>query len=749
MTTAPMGRDSPDDVEYLRGCIRDLVALSTWRAMRPDGEPRELAANVLDVLRTMLRLELGYLRLHDPTDGGRSIECAFAESAERVDPQDVGRMLAPRLAAGGPEAVEVASPAGGDPVRVVVVGVGVDREHGVIVAGAARPEFPREFERVLLSVAANQVAIALQGSRVLAERERVARALQESEERLRGEREVVETIHVIGRAISAELDLQKLAQALTDATTKLSGARFGAFFYNVADRGAASSPLYALSGTPRDAFASFAALRSTRLFGSTFRGTGVVRLHDVTRDPRFAHDAPSEGAPLDHLPFRSYLAVPVVSRSREVLGGLFFAHPEPAMFTERHERLVVGLAAQAASAMDNARLYEAERTARAAAETANRAKDQFLASVSHELRNPLGPILAWSHLLRTGRLDDVASEKALDVIERSARAQAQLVDDLLDVSRIVSGKLRLDVHPVEIGRVAASAAESVRPSADAKQIRLEVEGDPPDTVILGDPDRLQQVIWNLLSNAIKFTPRGGRVQMAVRRSDGQLELAVRDTGDGIRKDFLPYVFQRFEQGDATTTRRHGGLGLGLAIVRHIVELHGGTVAARSDGPGRGSEFTITLPVHVIATQPQPAPDATAAARSSAARAALVGTKVLVVDDDPSTNEVVSALLASAGAEVRVAGSAAQALDALGRWTPDVLVSDIAMPDEDGYALISKLRARPANEGGAIPAVALTAYARIEDRVRVLASGFQAYVTKPMDPQELIDVVAKLPGRERR
>jgi len=393
---------------------------------------------------------------------------------------------------------------------------------------------------------------------------------------------------------------------------------------------------------------------------------------------------------------------------------------------------------------------EGVSAARRAAEAANRAKDEFLATVSHELRNPLSPILTWSRLLQTRTLPPDKTANALAAIERGARSQAQLIDDLLDVSRIVAGRLRLDVRPTDLGPVVGAAVETVRPAAEAKQIKLTTVIDPRAGLVAGDGSRLQQVVWNLVSNAIKFTPRGGRVQVRVERVSSHVELTVTDNGAGIAPDVLPRVFERFWQAQDGTNRRQGGLGLGLAIVRHLVELHGGSVSVHSDGQGHGSVFRVTLPVMLTTA------DASSASRRhpvahdgdrSADLAALSGTDVLVVDDEPDTVESVRALLAACGASVRTATSVREALSALdGSTLPAVIVSDIGMPEEDGYELVRRLRERPPERGGTIPAVAVTAYARVEDRVKALAAGFQMHVAKPLDPSELVAVVASLSGR---
>jgi PAS domain S-box-containing protein len=415
-----------------------------------------------------------------------------------------------------------------------------------------------------------------------------------TKELLREQAEALQIINDLGRVLSAELDLKKLVQALTDGATSLVGAQFGAFFYNVLDAGGGSYMLYALSGIDRRQFERSPIPRAT-LFGPTFRSDGIIRLDDVTQDPRVDQTEPHRGTPFGYLPVKSYLAVPVTSRSGEVLGGLFFGHAKPGEFTDGDERVMVGLAAQAAIAIDNARLFDAVQKAREAAEVANRLKDEFLATVSHELRTPLNAVLGWTSLLRGTQMDDARRAKALETIERNARLQQKIVEDLLDVSRIIAGQLRLDKEPMPFRPVVESAIESMRPVAAAKSIDLAVElGDDP-AIIIGDAARLHQVVSNLLSNAIKFTPDGGAVRVALDVTESRVELVVADTGAGIAPAFLPHVFERFRQGDARVTRAHGGLGLGLAIVRHLTDMHGGSVAAVSAGEGKGSTFIVRLP----------------------------------------------------------------------------------------------------------------------------------------------------------
>ncbi|MFZ5468795.1 MAG: ATP-binding protein [Myxococcota bacterium] len=418
-----------------------------------------------------------------------------------------------------------------------------------------------------------------------------------------------------------------------------------------------------------------------------------------------------------------------------VLGRIATSRP----YTDNEVALAEELARRGALAIDNARLYQE-------AMEANRLKDDFLAIVSHELRTPLTPILGWTQILRTGKNDGATLKTGLEMIERNARTQVRLVDDLLDVSRIISGKLLLETRPLALAPVVREAIAAVRPAADAKDIRLTAELDEAVPKVMGDSTRLLQVGWNLLSNAIKFTPRGGRVEVTLFADQGRVALRVADTGEGIDPAFLPHLFERFRQSEAAATRKHGGLGLGLSIVQKVVELHGGSVQAYSPGLGQGAVFLVHLPLTTDAHGAPKAPQATSEQAPPTAQTTTVrldGLRALVVDDQPDTLALIAKLLSDLGAQVRLAGSAADAFAALQTEVPDVLVSDIGMPGEDGYSLIRRIRQLPAREGGRVPAIALTAFARAEDRVRALEAGFQSHVTKPVEPAELAAVVASL------
>src|SRR5271157_899775 len=402
--------------------------------------------------------------------------------------------------------------------------------------------------------------------------------------------------------------------------------------------------------------------------------------------------------------------------------------------------------AEAANA-DRQRLLESERAARSEAERASYMKDEFLATLSHELRTPLNAVLGWATALRAGHFPTEELEQGLETIERNARVQAQIIEDLLDMSRIISGKVRLDVQRVDLPAVVAEAIDTVRATASAKGVRLQTIIDPLNAPVTGDPNRLQQVFWNLLSNAIKFTPRGGRVQVLLERVDSHLEVSIIDTGEGISPEFLPYIFDRFQQSDASTTRRHGGLGLGLAIVKQLVELHGGSVRVKSSGTGKGATFIVSLPMTVLHPLQEPwergHPQSKPRDLPSVPAISLNNVSVLVIDDELDARNLLKLLLESAGAVVYLAPSAEQGMEHLLTKSVDVLICDIGMPDVDGYSLMRRIRALDDGQKSEVAAVALTAYARLEDRTEAMSAGFQNHLPKPVEPAELLAVVHSL------
>ncbi|HEX9985610.1 MAG TPA: PAS domain-containing protein [Thermoanaerobaculia bacterium] len=855
---------------------------------------------------------------------------------------------------------------------------------------------------------------------------------------------MLERLSHVGRTISADLELENVLQAVTDAATELSGAHFGAFFYNVLNEAGEAYMLYTISGVAREHFEKFPMPRNTAIFAPTFAGEATVVIDDVHKDPRFGKNAPYHGMPEGHLPVVSYLAVPVVSRSGEVLGGLFFGHPRAGVFTLQSAQVVEGLAAQAAVTLDNARLYQrvvadralvrhsearyrtlvessptaqavgtcnpegyvvedspswraltgqtfeqmrgrgwldavhpdfreatereldaaiaarriylmefrlrmsdrtyrwfaskgvpvydedgtlrewigttsdidqrrsteehlrflaranelfassldyestlrnlaqtavpaladwctvnmatksadgtyerlaiahldaekadlawemyqkytpnrpvdpvaqairsgksqlvreinddmlrnmsasedhyagmkqlglvswmvvplpgrrgplgavtfassdsmrlfteldlsyAEEFARQAAvaienavlyrdaQDANRAKDDFLATLSHELRTPMTAILGWSRVLEEGGLDDDTFGSAIESIVHSAQAQALLIEDVLDMSRIIAGKMQMDPQPVDLADVVQAAIRTVQPAAEAKGVILETQRRPGASLVTGDPNRLQQIVWNLLSNAIKFTPRGGEVVARIEQSGSFVRLTVRDSGKGIRPEFLPHVFEPFRQAENVTTRTHGGLGLGLAIARQLVELHGGNISARSDGEGKGAAFVIELPIRAVRTidlaQPaslEPSAKRRRNAQTDAAYPSLAGVQVLVVDDQDDARVLVRTVLARCGADVTTAASVRDAVEHLEAGAADIIVSDIAMPDADGFELIRHIRE---SRMLATPVIAMTAFGHPSDQEKILAAGFTGYLKKPVEPVDFV------------
>ena len=437
----------------------------------------------------------------------------------------------------------------------------------------------------------------------------------------------------------------------------------------------------------------------------------------------------------------------------EILGVIEFFSREIREPDDELLKMVVGIGAQIGQFSERKRaeerlaaLLESEMAARADAEKANRLKDEFLATVSHELRTPLNAVIGWSRMLSSGRLDSEGAKHALEVVERNAWAQKQIIEDILDVSRVITGKLQLNLSPVDLVSVVDAALDAVRPAMEAKEIRIETLIDSSLRLISGDADRLQQVVWNLLSNAAKFTPAGGKIEISVNQDAGQVEIQVKDSGPGIDPVFLPHVFERFRQADGSTTRTHGGLGLGLAIVRHLVELHGGTIAVENREERQGAIFTVRLPLPSGDLHPEALANAAGSLRNSAETPSLEGLRILLVEDETDALDLISVELAQHGARVTGAANAEEALQALEDAEFDLMISDIGMPNTDGYELIRQIRGQENSRHQRIPAVALTAYARVQDRMRAIMAGFSTHVAKPVEANELITVVASLVGR---
>jgi PAS domain S-box-containing protein len=569
-----------------------------------------------------------------------------------------------------------------------------------------------------------------------------ARLLADAQEQATIARQLSE----IGIGVAATLDQGAILQHVTDVATAVTRAEFGAFFYSVIDEQSGESHMhYRVSGVSPEGVEGFPQPRATEVVAPAFESQAIVRVDDMTQEPGHKYHPLLYGMAEGHQSYRSYLAVPVKAASGEVLGGLFFGHTRVGMFTQQHEQLAAGIAAWASVALENARLYREAREA-------DRLKDEFLAVLSHELRTPLNAIMGYARLLRGGILSGEKASRGLETLERNASSLTQIVEDVLDISRIMAGKIRLDVQPVELPVVVHNAIATVQPAADAKQVRVQTIIDPRVGPVSGDPDRLQQVVWNLLSNAVKFTPKRGRVQVRVERVNSHIEIVVSDTGMGIRPEFLSHVFERFRQADAGLKRTTAGLGLGLSIVRHIIEMHGGTVHAASDGEGHGATFRVRLPLMIVhdngLREPREHPRTEKLAPLTEL-ANLSGVRVLAIDDEEDALGLLRTVLEAAGAEVTTIGSAVDALLRIAELAPDVLVVDLGMPRMDGFEFIARIRGSEDAAVSAIPAAALTAFARSDDRTKALQSGFEMHLAKPVDPGELVASVATLVRRANR
>jgi signal transduction histidine kinase/DNA-binding response OmpR family regulator len=585
---------------------------------------------------------------------------------------------------------------------------------------------------------------------------RKSQQLRRQADWLRSQADQLHKLTAASLAINSALSVDQMLQVVTDTARQIVGAhQAGATAVLGAGRNrvlrvASFSEKFSGAHSCCGVMESTEAWQSVQRSGQPMRLTHAeierMAVWQETPDPMRIGLPPAAVSPSP--PMRGWLAAPLTSRDGHNMGLIQLTDRYDGDFTNDDEAILVQLAQMASIALDNS-LYAEEREA-------NRIKDEFLATLSHELRTPLNAILGWTQLLRSddGKAAPADGEElthGLEVIERNARSQAKLIEDLLDVSRITTGKMRLNVRPSEIGKIVLAAADVVRPAAEAKQIKVDCQLDPAAaaSTITADPDRLQQVFWNLLSNAAKFTPSGGRITCELTRQGEDVVLRVTDTGLGIDPKFLPCVFDRFRQADSSSTRSQGGLGIGLTIVRHIVELHGGTVRAESAGEGAGSTFTVTLPISlqgppenvVLPLKASTRPGAEPAAAPSDVR----GLRVLLVDDDADAREVVREFLIRGGAEVITAASAAEGFIRLDEYRPHILVSDIAMPEEDGYAFVRRIRTLAPEAGGAVPAIALSAYAREEDRHKSLLAGFQAHLAKPVEPQELLNTLARWAG----
>ncbi len=617
----------------------------------------------------------------------------------------------------------------------------------------------RDLECVSTMYQANGNQVIQWNIRDISKRKQAEAALSVVKDELEIQVEDLRRLHEMSLSLTSTLDIDSVLREVLRAALDLHGTSLGLLWLCDPQREGLS--LKVSSGFDAAFLEHIALLPSGgSACGTCYEQRRRIVVEDVESDSSF--DAYRETIRVAG--FRACHSTPLITRSDTLIGVLSVHFGMPHRPSGRETRLMDLYARMAADFIENARLHHQiqqelaereqilirEHKARAEAESANRMKDEFLATVSHELRTPLTPIIAWAQRLRRAKLDETTVIRGLEVIERSAKSQAQLIEDILDVSRVIAGKLRLSIEPVDAAVIINAAIDSVQSAADAKHIQLAVTLDPSGRHILGDSQRLQQVIWNLLSNAIKFTPTGGRVDVRLERSDATSLISVSDTGEGISADFLPFIFDRFRQADSTSTRRHSGLGLGLAIVRHLVELHGGTVQADSPGVGYGAVFTVRIPLAVADQRAKSQSRALESVDVSAQISgqieplpSLDGVQVLLVDDDADTLQILKVMLMEHKARVQVAASTVQALDVLQWYKPDVLVSDLAMPDEDGYSLIAKVRAREAKSGKHTPAIALTASVHIEDRARAVAAGFNMFLPKPVETSELITAIARL------
>jgi len=579
---------------------------------------------------------------------------------------------------------------------------------------------------------------------------------KQTEKRIAADLQAITLLHDLG-AQCARLELTQCLDKIIETAIVITQADKGNI--QLLDGKSGILEIAAQRGFEEPFLEFFAAIRSEEASvcaAAAVRSAQRVIVEDVTQSDIFAGQ-PSLRVLLD-AGVRAVQSTPIMTGTGHLLGTISTHFSKPHHLEERELRLMDLLALQTADYLERKRaeqertqLLAREQAARAEAEAANRLKDEFLATISHELRTPLNAMLGWAEMLRRGGLDDKSVTHGLETIARNARAQNQLISDLLDVSRIISGQLRFESGTVDLVPIIEAALDTVRPAANAKGVALRLMVDPAARMVAGDSTRLQQIVWNLLTNAVKFTSRDGRVSVQLKRDNGTAAIIVTDTGEGISPEFLPYIFDRFRQAESTTKRQHSGLGLGLSIVRHLVEAHGGSVRAESRGVGQGATFTVTLPLIAVPANERSA-DCAGAGEESAVLGAppvLKGLRVLVIDDEADTRELLTVALTQSGAEVRASSTVPGALAIVGQWKPEVLVSDIGMPGEDGYDLIREVRAREQGNGGRILALALTGYVSDDDVRRVLAAGYQTHIPKPVSPHDLVATIATVAKQLRR
>ncbi|MBA3696269.1 MAG: response regulator [Methylotenera sp.] len=558
------------------------------------------------------------------------------------------------------------------------------------------------------------------------------------------ETQTLEILNESAASIASTLDLSILLQLVTDASTKLSGAAFGAFFYTSMDVDGEELLLFTLSGAPIEAFRDFGNPRATAVFGPTFRGEGPIRVDDILQDPRYGKSAPHYGMPAGHLPVRSFLSVPVIFPTGEVLGGLFFGHPKPAMFTERHERLVKGIAAQAAIAVDNARLYktaqkaaeerarllESERAARQIAEQQNKAKDMFLAMLGHELRNPLHAISTSLELLELSKSTGNFPSKAFDIIQRQSGHLTRMVDDLLDASRMLSGKLSLNENAIRLDTALKASIETLNASGKTEGYNLDVSTEP--VIVMADSTRIDQIFTNLIGNSLKYSPKGSTVIVKLLVENGQAIVVIKDQGVGIAQELQTTIFEPFVQGPRSLGRAEGGLGMGLTIVKTLVTLHNGSIEVSSEGLNKGSVFTVKLPS---------AEEATMSETNESQNIVNAIKKIVVIEDNEDALDMLVTYLNVMNVEVTGASNGNLGLNLIKTQNPDLAIIDIGLPDVDGYEIARRLRSNPATS--AVKLIALTGYGSSEDAKNAITAGFDIHLTKPVNMQQLLQHINNL------
>ncbi len=637
----------------------------------------------------------------------------------------------------------------GKPVTILIPPDRIDEEPAILQR-LRRGERIEHYETIRVRKDGERIDISLTVSPIrdgfgrIAGASKIARDItrqKRAEEALREQSRVLELLDSTGRVIASKLDLQAVLQTVTDTATTVTGAKYGAFFYNLINERGEPYRLFTLSGAPREAFERFGMPRNTPIFRPTFAGEGVVRAADITQDRRYGHMEPHWGLPEGHPPVRSYLAAPVLLHSGEIAGGLIFGHPEAGVFTDRSEQLVVGIAAQAAIALENARLYEAgqieiarRERAEASLIAADRRKDEFLATLAHELRNPLAPIRQAVSIAQSELATSDQKRWSHGVIDRQIQHMSLLLDDLLDISRITHGTLQLRAEQVELSAIARAAVETARPLIDSKHHALTVDLPAAPVRFWADPMRLAQVLSNLLTNSAKYTDDGGDISFRARSVNEEICIEVSDTGMGIPHEALSEIFTMFSQVRTTGERSDGGLGIGLALSKGIIELHGGKIEARSEGTGRGSSFTVRLPNRPPHSTGQPsraAPVYTTGVRSR---------RVLIADDNRDAAATLALILEMRNHTVTLAHDGLEALEGFNAFMPEFVVLDIGMPGLNGYEVARQIRSQ--SVGQAVTLIALTGWGQESDKARAHAAGFNYHFTKPLKPEELVAIVGR-------